>query len=131
LTEQDLRKLLADVESGAVRLEPQRHPQQVYCGSIEYRASNGWKLTVFILANTFDFLEAVQSPDGQSLSLADLEKMPPLKDYEPPPGVAWKRYGLPGWCTFRCVRCEQEVLRFSEFVQRNDGTHVCKRCGAA
>ncbi len=130
-TEDELLSLMGQIERGEVTLEPLQHPQQVYAGPVRYRASNGMLLTLFNFANAWDYLELVEAPDGRRVTRREMEQMPRMKVYEPPPKVAWKRYGTPGYCTFLCVRCEREVLRFSEFVRGSDGVHVCRQCATA
>ena len=128
VTEDAILALLHDVETGAVRLEREQHPQAVYSGKVGYQASNGWRLILFILGNAWDFLEELTPPGGPTLHRSQLSTMRRLEAYLPAQEVAWKRWSVPGWCTFLCERCEREVRRFSELRPAADGCAVCADC---
>jgi len=128
ISEVELLALMNDIASGAVTLEHLQHPQQVYAGPVEYRASNGWRIWLFNFANLWDYLERVVAPDGREARRDEMKHMAELERYLPSLDVAWKRWGLPGDCTFRCVQCEREVERFSQFVRLESGMHVCRQC---
>jgi hypothetical protein len=99
----ELLALYADIESGAVRLTARQDPQDVYAGDVSYVCSNGWSLTIFNDANELDYIDRVSSPDGRVASFDELELTE--GDWTPSEAVAWRCFGIPGYCTFRCYGC--------------------------
>jgi hypothetical protein len=105
ISEAELMQFLRDVEDGSVTLQPNQDPQDVYAGNVSYTASNGWGITVFNDCNEWDYVDRVQTPEGLILDFDAIESMPRAGVYEPSADAAWSRYGIPGYCTFRCKHC--------------------------
>jgi hypothetical protein len=107
LPEQEVWEFLQAIERGEITLTPEEEPQEVYAGTVHYQASNGWRLAVFNDANEWDYLEEIVTADGRSLDYGDLDPFPRLDNYEPSDEISWSRYRIPGYCRFRCPRCER------------------------
>ncbi len=124
ITEEELLGFLKGIEDGTVLLQPEYGPQEVYAGDVSYRASNGWQITIFNDCNTWDYIDHVTTADGRSLDFDRIyDNMPKARDYMPSDEVAWRRYGIPGYCLFRCAKCGEFLshdLRQSPFL--------CKPC---
>lgn len=122
--ESEVLAFLNSVESGAVRLTPLQEPQDVYAGTVDYTASNGWRVTIYNDANEWDYIEHVRTADGRECDYNFInEHMPQVDVYRPSDEVAWSRYRIPGYMKFRCVRCGQRCkggLR----------PYVCRNCEA-
>lgn len=125
ITEPEILAFLRSIESGEVRLTPLEEPQEVYAGCVPYTASNGWKLVIFNDANEWDYIEQIRTADGRECSYDDIyESMPTVDAYEPSIDVSWTRYGIPGYCKRRCVRCG----RFIDRKSSSTSPHVCREC---
>jgi hypothetical protein len=120
LSEAELIEFLKAIEDGSVILHPDDDPQDVYAGNVSYSASNGWRITIFNDCNEWDYVDRVQTADGRSLDFDSIESMPQAGAYDPTAELAWSRYGIPGYCSFRCKRCgtrlEAMALRCSPFL---------------
>jgi hypothetical protein len=99
----ELLALYAAIASGDVRLTALQDPQEVYAGNVVYACSNGWTLTIFNDANEFDYVDKVSSPDGRDAWFDELEGT--QGDWVPSAAVAWRCFGIPGYCKFRCYGC--------------------------
>jgi hypothetical protein len=124
ISEAELLEFLRAIEEGSVSLRPECNPQDIYAGNVPYVAGNGWKIKIFNDCNEWDYIEAVTAPDGRSLDFDTIENdMPLVREYSPSDDVAWRRYGIPGYCIFRCVTCgtvlEEMDLRKEPFHCRN------------
>jgi hypothetical protein len=125
ITEEELLRFLHALEEGEVSLQPEEEPQHVYAGNVSYLASNGWRIVIFNDCNTWDYIDAVRAPDGRSLDFDDIDDtMPMAREYMPSDEMAWRRYGIPGYCLFRCTKCGE----FLEFELRRL-PFLCKACG--
>lgn len=112
LEESEVREFLDGIEKGTITLLPKNDPQDVYAGDVEYEASNGWHIIIFNDANEWDYIDTIKTPDGRTLNFDELQqKMPTISCYEPSDEIAWKRYGIPGYCRFRCKRCGVQLKR--------------------
>jgi hypothetical protein len=109
IPEEELLQFLKAIEDGMVFLqpeEPQFIPQYIYAGNISYKASNGWRITIFNDCNEWDYVDEVMAADGRALSFDDIENdMPAAREYTPSDEIAWSRYGIPGYMRFRCIHC--------------------------
>jgi len=105
ISEAELLQFLKAIEDGSVVLQADDDPQGVYAGNVSYAASNGWRMTVFNDCNEWDYVDRVQTADGRSLDFDAIESMPLAGAYDPSTEVAWSRYEIPGYCTFRCKQC--------------------------
>ncbi|MBX9791377.1 MAG: hypothetical protein K2Y37_20850 [Pirellulales bacterium] len=86
---QALRGLLSDLASGTVELRCLNSRASVH---VEYKTSNGWKLSVFNDAGYWDYLESAEDPSGQ---LLDFDEVQAVK------GVDWSAIkALPIWGQF-------------------------------
>jgi len=94
------------VEEGAISLRPEADPQDIYAGNVPYVASNGWHIRIFNDCNEWDYVDHVETADGRLLDFDDIDdSMPIARQYVPEDDVAWRRYGIPGYCIFRCTAC--------------------------
>ncbi len=95
ITETEIAKFLADIESAKVTLTPSINPSDVYAGDVRYRASNGWEIVVFNDANEWDYIDFIKSCDGRELNFEDLDGMERIRNYSPPKEVAIALYKIP------------------------------------
>jgi len=107
----ELSKFLKAVEVGSVLLIPEQEPQDVYAGNISYLASNGWRIVVFNDANEWDYIDSITTSDGRTFDYDALSEMPAIDAYEPTAAIAWTRYGIPGYCLFRCKACGTRLTK--------------------
>ncbi len=105
LTAAEALEFLRAVESGAVTLEPESEPQMIYAGNVEYEASNGWTIVVFNDCNEWDYIDTIEAADGRRAEGWADGGLPELDAYQPPAGVAWERYRIPGYLSYRCMTC--------------------------
>jgi len=98
-----------DIESGVIRLVAELDPQDVYAGDVVYRASNGWRLTVFNDANEFDYVDEVRTIDGRVTDYDFIDGT--SADWSPDDEVAWQCLGIPGYMKFRCMVCGFKLPR--------------------
>lgn len=105
ITQQEVLQFLKAIETGAVVLQPELDPQEVYAGNVPYAANNGWHITIFNDANEWDYVESIQTADGRVADFEDIDDMPAARQYAPSDDIAWLRYGIPGYGTFRCTKC--------------------------
>ena len=128
ITEEELLEFLKAIEEGTVHLQPEECiPQDIYAGDVPYTASNGWRITIFNDCNEWDYVEGVITADGRSLDFDSIDAhMPTAREYTPDDQIAWEKYGIPGYCRFRCIRCgatlEDKELRKLPFM-----CHPCKQ----
>lgn len=106
ITQQEVLDFIQKIETGEITLSPVNCiPQEVYAGDVPYTASNGWNVTVFNDCGDWDYFDSIQK-GGQSLSYEYLVHfMPKIAHYRPSDEIAWTRYGIPGYITFRCLVC--------------------------
>jgi len=111
ISEAELLEFLKSIEEGSVSLRPEFDPQDIYAGNVPYAASNGWHIRVFNDCNEWDYVDSVSAPDGRSLDFDSIDNdMPLAREYSPSDDVAWRRYGIPGYCIFRCTGCSAELV---------------------
>lgn len=110
-TEVELSQFLRAVEDGSISLTPEQEPQDVYAGKVRYIASNGWRIVVFNDANDWDYIESITTSEGRTFDFDTLDEMPAVETYEPSPEIAWTRYGIPGYCRFRCKVCGTRLAK--------------------
>ena len=109
IPEHELLRFLDAVARGEITLTPDYDPQRVYAGNVRYTASNGWRMVIFNDANEWDYIDAVETPDGRSLDYHAIDDMPTAGRYEPDNHVSWLRYGIPGYLRFRCKSCSADL----------------------
>jgi DNA-directed RNA polymerase subunit RPC12/RpoP len=127
ISEAELMDFLRAIEGGEVSLRPEFDPQDIYAGNVSYMASNGWRVTVFNDCNEWDYIDSVAAPDGRSLDFDSIDNhMPLAREYTPSDEVAWRRYGIPGYCTFRCAACSAELME----MELRKPPFLCQACGA-
>jgi hypothetical protein len=113
ITEQELLQFLKAIEEGAIFLRPESEPQDIYAGNVIYAASNGWQITIFNDCNTWDYVDKVITADGRSLDFDAIDNdMPTVREYLPADEIAWQRYGIPGYCRFRCIHCGADLAHY-------------------
>jgi hypothetical protein len=98
----ELSRFLKAVEDSSVSLVPEQEAQNVYAGNVSYIASNNWRIVVFDDANEWDYIDSITTSDGRTFDRDALSEMPAMHTYEPSAEIAWTRYGIPGYCCFRC-----------------------------
>jgi len=127
ISEAEMMDFLRAVEEGSVSLRPEFSPQDIYAGDVPYVASNGWQIKIFNDCNEWDYIEAVTAPDGRSLDFDTIDNdMPLIREYDPSDEVAWRRYGIPGYCIFRCITCSAVL----EEMELRRPPFLCGTCGA-
>jgi hypothetical protein len=107
----ELSQFLKAIEDGSVSLTPEQEPQDVYAGNVSYVASNGWRIVVYNDVNEWDYIESITTSDGRTFGCAALDEMPAVDAYEPSEEIAWTRYGIPGYCRFRCKACGTRLIK--------------------
>lgn len=124
-TTTELLQFLQDIETGLIKLKPLRDPQDIFAGDVEYNASNGWKMVVFNDANEWDYIDEITDAAGRSVDYDRLcASFPAVANYEPIPEVAWQKYWIPGYCKFRCWKCDATFHR-NQFLQEHRLTSGC------
>lgn len=121
-----LAEFLKAIEEGSVWITPEQEPQDVYAGNVSYSASNGWHLVVFNDANEWDYIDSIATSDGRTFDFDALDGMSAIGGYEPSAEVAWTRYGIPGYCLFRCKTCGTRLKK--EKGQRMSPPFLCATC---
>jgi len=126
IPEEELLEFLKAVEAGTVSLQPEECiPQDIYAGNVPYRASNGWRITIFNDCNEWDYVDHVTAADGRSLDFDDIDNfMSAAREYMPDDEVAWSRYGIPGYMRFRCVHCGIDI----NAQELTKAEYLCNRC---
>ena len=109
--EVELSQFLKAIEDGSVSLTPEQEPQEVYAGNVNYIASNGWRIVIYNDANEWDYIDLITTSDGRIFKLDALDAMPTVDTYEPSEEIAWTRYGIPGYCRFRCKACGTRLTK--------------------
>ena len=126
IQEEELLEFLKAIEEETVSLQPESIPQDIYAGNVSYKASNGWRITIFNDCNEWDYVEKVVAADGRSLGFHEIDDgMPIAREYMPDDEVAWNRYGIPGYMRFRCQRCGADI-KGPELRKRK---FLCVPCG--
>jgi hypothetical protein len=126
ISEAELLEFLRAIEEGTVSLRPEFDPQDIYAGNVPYAASNGWHIRVFNDCNEWDYVDFVTTPDGRSLDFDSIDNdMPLAREYSPSDDVAWRRYGIPGYCIFRCTVCSTELVE----MELRKPPFLCRMCG--
>jgi hypothetical protein len=109
--EVELSQFLKAVDDGSVSLTPEQEPQDVYAGNVSYIASNGWRIVVYNDANEWDSIDSITTSDGRAFDCHALDEMPAVDTYKPSGESAWTRYGIPGYCRFRCKACGTRLTK--------------------
>ncbi len=66
---------------------------------------------VFNDANEWDYIDSITTSDGRLFDYRALKEMLAVDTYEPSVGIAWTRYGIPGYCRFRCKECGARLIK--------------------
>jgi hypothetical protein len=98
--------LLKRIESGEVTLDLQK---VIFFGPVEYLASDGWKLAVFDDAGEWDYLEWIESPEGQRRTFERLPEW--FQDYQPPISVISNAYH---WDDLADIREQHDEARSNQ-----------------
>lgn len=106
LTEGDVLAVLHAVERGEVSVpeEQRQRARGPGFGLTEYHLPNGWRFTVYVDADCWDYIEEVHTPEGRSLDFLDIsggdisplgmEPMRRLYGYRPPREMCEAYWGL-------------------------------------
>jgi hypothetical protein len=73
------------IEEGWITIVPDISPEEAFCGDVEYTASNGWKITIFVDCYDWDYVEKILDAQGESLVDNSC--------YHPSPDTLIKRWG--------------------------------------
>ena len=98
LTSDEVMAQLHAIERGEVTLTSATTPASEYCTNVDYRASNGWLLTVFNDCNDWDYLDSATAPDGRRWDFDDGTGDSPWAEasaYRPPDDVSERAFGIP------------------------------------
>ena len=120
---EEMQSFLTGIATHSIELVAECDPQEVYAGNVQYRASNGWSLVVFNDANEYDYVETIATTDGRTIDLDDLSAMP--VDWNPDAALAWKCFGIPGYCIFRCTVCGARIPDGIERRRRMIAPFLC------
>ena len=103
----ELKSFLDSIAAHTIEPTADTDPQEIYAGNVVYRASNGWTVVVFNDANEYDYIDSVVAADGREIDFDQIE----LTDLEwvPDDALAWKCFGIPGYCIFRCTACGGQI----------------------
>ena len=85
---------LKQIERGSITLTPLESVP--HNGNVTYQASNGWKITVCVRAQAFDYIEEIAHPGG-SLSFNQVPEYNGLflfEEYRPPKATLQDAYGI-------------------------------------
>jgi len=123
--ERELLEFLRAVEAGTIALRSEQLPQDIYAGNVTYLAANGWTISVFNDVNEWDYIDRIGTSDGRIFDFDALDEMPALRDYQPTDELAWSRYRIPGYCSFRCELCGRLLTR-EELGTKPD--YFCPSC---
>jgi hypothetical protein len=116
------------IEEGSVSLRPEHEPQDVYAGNVSYVASNGWRIVVYNDANEWDYIDNITTADERTFTYEELEQMSAVAKYQPSEEIAWSRYGIPGYCGFRCKKCGTRIKK--EKGEKMAFPFLCNACKA-
>lgn len=94
IAEDELTEFICGIEAGAVVLHPSQSPADVREGPVEYRASNGWTLTVFKDRSRWDYLARIDADDGRVVTFTTMARS--IRSYRPSRRVAIERYSFDG-----------------------------------
>lgn len=83
IKESEILSLLKDIEEGKLKIEPTKVPLDIYSGNVIYNISNGWQITIFNDANTWDYIDNIKATDGREISFDEIDNILSLRNYEP------------------------------------------------
>lgn len=68
-------EIMEAIDSGAIAITEQQRQaaQNVFAGNAEFALPNGWRLVVFNDADSWDYLDRAEAPDGWTI---DFDAMP-------------------------------------------------------
>jgi len=95
LKEQDILEFLSMIEKGKIKISAKSDPMKVYAGNVVYVASNGWEITIFNDANTWDYIDNIKISNEIKFDFEELEEMEVLRNYIPPINVINEIYKIP------------------------------------
>lgn len=81
--EKRILSFLRKIEQEEIVLTPAKNPSDIYAGNVKYQASNGWEIVVFNDANTWDYIDSIQTNDGLLIDFERLDNMPKVTNYRP------------------------------------------------
>lgn len=95
IDQEDILKVLRQVEMGEITLTPNKDPLYQIKGDILFAASNGWTIEVSNWSGEFAGIVEITIADGTVLDTDYLEKnMPMVDQYFPEAEVALRAYGM-------------------------------------
>lgn len=95
LSKEKVLDFLKRIEEGEIKITPLSNPKDIYSGNVVYSASNGWELTIFNDANTWDYIDSIRTDDGVTLGFDDLDVIPEIRNYCPSLEVSKEVYLIP------------------------------------
>ncbi|MBD2090458.1 hypothetical protein H6F67_11385 [Microcoleus sp. FACHB-1515] len=122
ISEQEILDFLTGIEEGKIILIPKHEPQHIYAGNVSYRASNNWTIVIFNDANEWDYIDCIKTDNGRKIDFNQIELLPVVGKYYPSAEVSWTRYGIPGYCKFRCTKCGSLIQASKESI------YICQQC---
>ena len=94
ISEKEIIEFLTKIERKEIKLTALKNPSDVYVGDIVYIADNGWEITVFNDANTWDYIDKIKKGEEGYIEFEELDKMLDLRLYEPPLDVITEVYKI-------------------------------------
>lgn len=107
ISTEELEAFLYAITAREVELVADADPQDVYAGNVVYRASNGWTIVIFNDANEYDYIDSIESADARTIRFDDIDAR--LTWWEIDDARAWRYFGIPGYCMFRCTACGARI----------------------
>jgi len=95
LKEQDILEFLSNIQEGKIKISAIIDPKKVYSGDVVYIASNGWEITIFNDANTWDYIDNIKINNDLRVNFEELDNMILLRNYVPPIEVVNEIYKIP------------------------------------
>lgn len=65
-------RLLKDIEQRKINVVPRALPSDVYAGDVVYDLSNGGQLIIFNDCDSWDYIDSIVFPDGQTMTYDEI-----------------------------------------------------------
>lgn len=92
--ESEILKVLLDIETGQLGLEPVDTQFETYSGNVVYDITNGWQITIFKDANNWDYIDNIKTRDGENIDFDKLDCLQSIKNYYPTKEACLKIYKM-------------------------------------
>lgn len=82
--EEKVYNFLINIEKEIITIIPLTNPSEVFAGNVSYIASNGWKITIFNDANSWDYVDEIIMLNDKVIDFDTFDKMDLIRNYIPP-----------------------------------------------